>query len=269
MLRATPRPSLATTPRAPVQPQLQLFPPPKTPKPRGGKRAGAGRPRTAGRTRSSEKHQRRPKVRASQPVHVVLRCEAAVGRLRKRHVYQAIRWSTVMMAKHEGCRIIHLSNQGTHLHLIIEATDRIRLARGVQAFEISAAQRINRAISAHANTRRTGRVFADRYHVTILTSPRQVRHALAYVLNNWRRHGEDQRRIARRWHMDPFSSGAYFDGWKEREAELFIPPLPEGYQPMVVWFARSWLLTTGWRRHGLISVAEVPKGRAPARRPRA
>jgi len=162
--------------------------------------------------------------------------------------------------------IIHLSIQGTHLHLIIEAKDRLRLARGVQAFAISAARRINRAISERTGVRRTGTVFADRYHATILTSPRQVRHALAYVLNNWRRHGEDQRRIARRWQMDPFSSGAYFDGWKERDRELFIPPLPDTYQPMVVWFARSWLLTSGWRRHGLISVAEVPKGRPGAPR---
>ena len=246
--------------------QGELFPTPAASRPRGGKRAGAGRPRTLGRARSSEKHKRRLAVRASQPVHAVLRCAPGVGRLRKRHLYQAIRWSTVVMAKRDDCRIIHLSIQGNHLHLIVEAKDRLRLARGVQAFEISAAQRINRAISQRTGARRTGQVFADRYHATVLTSPRQVRNALAYVLNNWRRHGEDKRRVARRWRMDPFSSGAYFDGWKERERELLLPPLPTSYQPMVVWFARSWLLTTGWRRQGLISVSEVPKGKRFTRR---
>lgn len=196
-------------------------------------------------------------------MHVVLRCVRAVGRLRRRAIYQAIRWATIAMAKHEQCRIIHASIQGNHLHLIVEASDRMTLARGMQAFQISAAQRINRAISKHTGRRQRGQVFSDRYHATILASPRQVRHALAYVLNNWRRHGEDRHGIARRWTMDPYSSGVYFDGWKEREGELFIPPLPEKYQPLLVWFAKGWLLTTGWRRHGLVSVYEVPKGKPP------
>ena len=174
-------------------------------------------------------------------------------------------WATVMMAKHDDCRIIHASIQGNHLHLIVEAKDRTRLARGMQAFQISAAQRINRAISKRTGVRRIGRVFSDRYHATILTSPRQVRNTLAYVLNNWRRHGEDQRRVARAWKIDPFSSGAFFDGWKEREDQRFVPPLPETYRPLVVWFARSWLLTTGWRRHGLISLGEVPRGKVRPR----
>ena len=233
-------------------------------KPRGGKRPRAGRP--AKGPRASERHKRREPVRASQPVHVVLRAESDIRSLRVRHIYHAIRWATVVMAKHDDCRIIHASIQGSHLHLLVEAKDRMRLARGMQAFQISAAQRINRAITAHSGMRRTGRVFTDRYHVTILTTPRQVRNTLAYVLNNWRRHGEDKRRVARSWTMDPFSSGAFFDGWKEREHALFVPPLPDGYRPLVVWFARSWLLTTGWRRHGLISATEVPKGKPSPRR---
>ena len=126
-------------------------------------------------------------------------------------------------------------------------------------FQISAAKRINRARSRRSGERVRGQVFPDRYHVTILRSPRQVRHALAYVMNNWRRHGEDQHGIAQRWTMDPFSSAVLFDGWKEREDRPFVPPLPAGYEPLLVWFAKSWLLTTGWRRHGLISVHEVPR----------
>ena len=232
--------------------QTELFPR------RGGKRPNAVRP--AKGPRASERHERRAPVRASHPVHVVMRAERDIRSLRVRHIYHAIRWATVMMAKHDDCRIIHMSIQGNHLHLIVEAKDRLRLACGMQAFQISAAQRINRAISAHRGTRRTGCVFSDRYHATILTTPRQVRNTLAYVLNNWRRHGEDKRRVARAWVMDPFSSAAFFDGWKEREHDLFVPVLPESYRPLVVWFARSWLLTTGWRRHRLISVDEVPKG---------
>ncbi len=236
--------------------QLALFA--SKPKRRGNHKGG----RPPKGPRSSERHETRPRLRSDQPVHVVLRCVPAVGRLRRRVIYQAIRWATIAMAKRHGeCRIIHVSIQGNHLHLVVEARHRIALARGMQAFQISAAQRINRAFLRAGGERRTGQVFADRYHATILSSPRQVRHALAYVLNNWRRHGEDRHGIARHWTMDPYSSGVYFDGWKEREGQRFIPPLPERYEPLQVWFAKSWLLTKGWRRHGLISVAEVPKGK--------
>ena len=59
---------------------------------------------------------------------------------------------------HEDCiRIIHLSIQRTHLHLIVEANDRDALSSGMQSFEISAARRINRVC------KRSGRVFTDRY----------------------------------------------------------------------------------------------------------
>jgi putative transposase len=119
----------------------------------------------------------------------------------------------------------------------------------------SAAQRINRALGKHLKKRVRGKVFSDRYHATILTTPRQVRHALAYVLNNWRRHGEDRRRVAQDWTIDLYASGAYFDGWKERP-----PPPPATDQALFVRCAKSWLLTIGWRKHGLVSFDEVPKG---------
>ncbi len=56
-----------------------------------------------------------------------------------------------------------------------------------QSLAITAARAINRAAG------RRGKVFAFRYHATRITTPRQMRNTLAYVLNNWRRHGEDQR----------------------------------------------------------------------------
>ena len=70
-------------------------------------------------------------------------------------------------------------------------------------------------------------MFPDRYHARIIGSRRQARHALAYVLNNWRRHGEDR---ARRWLVDPFSSGATFAGWRELAHAHVFWPLPATYQ---------------------------------------
>jgi REP element-mobilizing transposase RayT len=102
-----------------------------------------------------------------------------------------------------GFRLIHYSIQSNHMHLIVEASDRRAPSRGMQGLSIRVARALNRL------WRRTGSVFADRYHERILRSQREVRYALAYVLLNACKHGIDVRGI------DPFTSGESFDGWRD------------------------------------------------------
>jgi REP element-mobilizing transposase RayT len=218
---------------------------------RGGARPGAGRPRKG--KRASEPHKRRPVVKPSEPVHVTLRTVEGLPRLRTRSAYKAVREATIAVLGRENCRIVHLSIQRNHVHLLVEADDRMALARGMQAFQISAAKHINAALG-----RRRGQVFADRYHPERITNRKQARHALAYVLNNWRRHREDRAAFAQGWLVDPFSSGCAFDGWKELEGSPWFWKLRETYQPMPVWRPKSWLLSEGWRMYGLIGAREVP-----------
>jgi hypothetical protein len=98
---------------------------------------------------------------------------------------------------------------------------------------------------------RRGKVFADRYHARILKTPREVRHALVYDLNNARRHGLVGGRT-RETRIDPYLSGSAFDGWRAgRIGARFSIPVSR---------ARTWLLTEGWRRHGMIDPSEVPRG---------
>ena len=61
---------------------------------------------------------------------------------------------------------------------------------------ISAARNINRELGERTGDKQSDRVFADRYHARVLKTPRQVRNTIAYVLNNWRHHGEDKLAIA-------------------------------------------------------------------------
>jgi putative transposase len=224
---------------------------------RGGKRAGAGRPKITDR-RASERHHARPRLRASQPVHVVLRATAAVGSLRTHEVFRAIREATLAVFKHETFHIVHLSIQRTHIHLLVEAQDRRALATGMQAFGISAAKHINRVVSARRGERRRGAVFTDRYHAVILSTPRQVRNCVAYVMNNWRHHAEHARPLRRRWKIDPYSTALAFDGWKEREHTEVRMRVPDGYDGPLTWLPKTWLLREGWRRHGLVSIYETP-----------
>jgi REP element-mobilizing transposase RayT len=231
--------------------QLPLF------KPRGGKRRGAGR-KPKGR-RAGSRHKARPELAARHPVHVVLRVIAAVGNLRRRFTYRAIREATLTTARREDFRIVHLSIQRTHLHLIVEANHKDALAAGMQGFQISAAKHLNAAISrGKPGPRRRGAVFPDRYYAEIITSPRQARHTLAYVLLNWRRHTEDRAYPMSTWTIDWFSSAVMFPGWAEYGEQPFLWRGPGTYDPLVVYQPRTWILREGWKKFGLISYREVP-----------
>ncbi len=223
---------------------------------RGGKREGAGRPPKG--PRSSERHKRRPKIDARNPLHVTLRVVREVSSLRKREVFRAIGYATVAVAKHERFRIVHLSIQSNHIHLLVEAASKSSLANGMKAFQISAAKLINRAIRQRTGVRRKGQVFADRYNARALTSPRAVRNALCYVLNNWRHHDEHLRIKAREWKVDPYSSAIAFPDWKERAELPTLYRPPATYFALITWRPRTWLLREGWKRHGLISIHEIP-----------
>jgi len=183
---------------------------------------------------------------------VTLRVRPDVASLRRRDGFLAVRRALAVVTRQRGFRICHVSIQATHLHLIVEATNRHTLARGLQGFAISFARQLNRQRG------RRGAVFADRYHRSVLGSPRQVRAGLAYVLNNWRRHGEDRGASAA---LDPYASGIGFDGWAAPQPTRLRPD----QEILPVAFPTCWLLTTGWRRHRLIPPDERP-GPAARRR---
>jgi REP element-mobilizing transposase RayT len=189
---------------------------------------------------------------------VTTRIVGSAAGLRRKDTYLAIREATIVTARREDFRIVHMSIQRDHLHMIVEADSKAALSRGMRGFSISAARQINRAITARGGDRRTGRVIGDRFHARPLTSPRAVRHTLAYVLSNWRKHGEDRAPFAQTWKVDPYSSGALFPGWQELESSPVFWPLPPTYLPLIVFRPRTWLLCSWDRFHPLISVREVP-----------
>ena len=204
----------------------------------GGQRPGAGRKPTPGR-RPGVPHRARPRHSAAHPVHVTLRATAGIRCLRAGQVFPPLR-RALIAASHSRFRIIHYSVQVDHIHLIIEADDGTRLSRGMRGLAIRTARAANGALG------RRGPVWDGRYHARALTTPRAVRHAIVYVLMNFKKHG------TRGGEVDPCSSGAWFDGWRTR---LSIEPRV----PSPVMRARTWLAAVGWRRHGLIDLQEHPR----------
>jgi REP element-mobilizing transposase RayT len=222
----------------------------------GGKRPGAGRKQT--REVKSAPHRTRPHIRKSHGIHISLRVLPSLARLRTRKAYTAVRRAANIVLARSDFRLVHISIQANHIHLIVEANDKQALAAGIKAFEISAARKLNAALG------RKGKVFPDRYHLEIIDSPRQARNTLAYVLNNWRRHREDRAYDTRAWHVDPFSTAGAFFGW--RESNLAWPRSElDGEPALAVARPETWLLREGWKKHGPISAFEIPGPRPRAR----
>ena len=174
----------------------------------GGRRAGAGRkPGPKPRLR----HLSRERFRTTLPAHVTLRLRSDLPSLREARVVREIEWTFARGCSRPDFRLVHYSLQGNHAHLIVEARDREALGRGMMAIGSRLARAVNRIAG------RSGSVLADRYHLRLLPTPKEVRNALRYVLLNARRHAvAAHAKVARAIRLDPASSARWFDGWKSK-----------------------------------------------------
>ena len=188
-------------------------------------------------------HVARAELPKGCPVHVTVRLVAGLPSMRDREAFELVRGCFAKGKEKVGFRLVHYSVQGNHLHLIVEASDKLALGRGMQALLIRIARGLNRL------WKRKGALFGDRYHAHVLRTPKEVRNALAYVLQNYWKHMG-----AYRGFLDRCSSGWWFDGWREKTnftgLERILTPVVK---------ASTWLLTLGWRKHRLISLYEVPR----------
>ena len=204
----------------------------------GGRRAGAG-PKPKGE-RAGVSHRTRAALASRFPVHVTMKLRSGLPTLRSRGAFAVLTAAFAAMREREDFRLVHYSVQSNHVHLICEARDRPALSRGIQSLAIRIAKRLN------SLWKRAGQLFADRYHDHILRTPREVRNALAYVLNNAAHHGV---RLAS-GQPDPCSSGRWFTGWRGGLVDLARPPNPLAA-------AKTWLLSVGWLRCGRIELLEA------------
>ena len=228
----------------------------------GGWRPGAGRPRG----RRSVPHARRERFAARFPQHVTLRVVAGVESLRRHRSMRVVRGAILDGGNRDHFRVIEFSVQSNHLHLIVEADGAAGLTVGMIGLEVRLARRLNRLLG------RRGRLFAGRYHARSLRTPSEVRLALRYVLLNHRHHAEALTESpggsSGTAALDPCSSGLWFDGWACRapprevwKRELLSRPRPTAR-------ATVWLMTTGWRRLGLLGLDELPGPAPRSARPR-
>lgn len=205
----------------------------------GGARPGAGRPRSS----RLVTHVARPVFDGSRaPLHVTLRMATGVWNLRSQRGFACVAHALAAERARGELRVVHFSVQGNHLHLVVEAHDRLVLARRMQGFSIRLARRVNAMMG-----RRRGRVLGDRYHARVLRTPREVRHVIAYVLGNHTKHAAQAGRAAPA--VDRFSSAVMDCGSKR---PLVLSP-------------QTWVLRHGWLR-ATPRGDDVDRRRAPSQR---
>ena len=188
------------------------------------------------------RHRARAVHKYWNPLHVTLRARRGLPSFRSQTLFAAFEVA-VRRTRRDDFRVVEFSVQDDHLHLIVEADDSDALARGMKSFSV----RANRLFNT-ASLRGRGRVWADRYHRRDLTSARQVRNALVYCLQNYRKH---ERVTSGSPRIDPCSSARWFQGWTA------IREHDDGPRPTER--ARTVLLRTAWQKHGFIHPGEAPR----------
>ncbi len=174
-------------------------------------------------------HRPRPALAKRYPVHVTLRVLERVWNLRSRRCFRRIAAAFRGVHGKRGFRLVAYAILGNHLHLMVEASDAPRLARGLQSLEIRVAKGLNKLM----NTR--GAVFADRYHAHILRTPTEVANALRYVRGNFALHA------ARRGETVPAGADGY------SSAALVECAQPREQDGPLVSAPATWLLSSGWK----------------------
>jgi hypothetical protein len=169
---------------------------------------------------------------------VTLRVRHDLPSFRDANVFDVVR-SALAAASTGSFRLLQFSVQTDHVHAIVEADGSTAFVRGMQGLAIRVAKAVNRVL------RRRGPVWGDHYHSLMLTTPRQVRNALVYVLQNFRKHIRGARGF------DACSSARWFDGWTRAIDEVVGAP------PVAA--PRTWLARVGWLRLGRVRPDEAPR----------
>ena len=188
----------------------------------GGKRKGAGRKPSGDRAGVS--HRPRPRWDRPLPVHVTLRMAAAVWNLRSRRSFRVIEQVLRGGADRFEVRVVQFSIQGNHIHLLVEAPDRVELGRAIKGLSVRLARGLNRMM------KRSGRVLDDRYHAHVLRTPTEVRRAIVYIRDNARQHAAARGEAYSASYVDPYSSAA-----RGRDHDVALPA------------PRTWLCRQGGR----------------------
>lgn len=137
---------------------------------RGGRRPGSGRKRIHSR---GVAHRTREVVTGRTPLHINFKFRKTI---RNKHALKLLK-RALLKARSQGLCVIHFSLQSNHIHLIVEAQSNQILTKGMRSLTVTFAKGLH-----------LGRIQVGRYHLHVLKSIQETRHAVRYVLFNKQKH---------------------------------------------------------------------------------
>ena len=136
----------------------------------GGLREKAGRKRIHSK---GVAHRNREKVSDRTPLHINFKYRTSV----RNKVTLKLLKRAIQNARRHGLLVQQFSFETNHIHLIVGATDNKTLTRAMRSLTITFAKGL-----------KLGRIQIERYHLHVLKTVREVKHAVHYVLFNHQRH---------------------------------------------------------------------------------
>jgi len=106
--------------------------------------------------------------------------------------YRALRRALAVSLSRADFRVVSLAVCARRVELVVEADDRIALARGMQGFQVAAARHVNRGLG------RRGQVFRDRYRARALRTRHEVR---AIITPAWTRTAWPEAALLQSWRV--------------------------------------------------------------------
>ena len=186
----------------------------------GGKRKNAGRKNRTGQST----HKKRPTIDGKKPLHITLKC---TPNLQKPKILNKMKEACKRTQDFE-MNVLQFSILCDHIHMIVEAKSNDAVTRGIKSLTNKLAKKF-------------GTKFKGRYHMRIITSPRQMKNTYKYVMLNYAKHADLPA------HIDGFSTGDTFTHWskltkihgdhEERKPDHYGLKKPE-----------TWLADRGWMR---------------------
>ncbi len=142
-------------------------------------RKGAGRPAFHD---PGIRHTKRPYIKKPASLHLTVKVKKNKADIKNKSVLKILK-RAILNARKQGLKVIHYSLEYDHIHLLIEADNNLVLGKGMQSFGVTIAKAINRLKKIK------GGVYLHRYHLRIITGPKQLKNVMNYIFTNGIKHG--------------------------------------------------------------------------------
>lgn len=143
-------------------------------------------PKGAGRKPIHDKgirHIEREDLKKNTALHLTIKIVKEKAAIKNKSVLKALHHA-IKKARHKGLQVIHYTLEYDHIHLLVEASDKHTLGKGMQSLGISFSKGINKIKKS------AGIVFKNRYHSRKLQSLQEIKNVLHYILGNGIKHKE-------------------------------------------------------------------------------